>query len=129
MKKLLSIFALTLVTIFVQGCATTEHASGRDFDGSKVTAIVKGSTTSAELEKLLGPPFSKKLINDADTKWMYYHSTGKTKVSFYAVTTKIDNSVQHKFLDVLIRNGVVFDYAYTQGNSDDKVKNALTKPK
>ncbi len=115
MKKLLLIAVSALALAVTQGCATSNYSYGQDFNSENIKSIAKGVTTTAELEKFVGTPFSKTLVNETDEKWLYMYSNGTSKAQSYVFTMKVETTGQQKILDVLVRNGVVLNYTYTSG--------------
>lgn len=117
MKKLLVIFVSAFALASLHGCATSNYSYGRDFNSENVKLIVKGVTTTTELEQLIGMPFSKTLINETDEKWLYMYSNGTSKAQSYVFTMNVETTGRQKMLDVLIRKGVVLNYTYTSGGT------------
>jgi outer membrane protein assembly factor BamE (lipoprotein component of BamABCDE complex) len=64
------------------GCATeTTTTTGKDFDSSKVSQIVKGKTTADEIVAMFGTPYTKQPDADDGEKWEYFYSTSTVKSS------------------------------------------------
>ena len=117
MKRLLTFITFLATLLFAPGCATSNYSYGRDFDSKNVALISKGKTTSAEVIALFGQPFSKQVINETEEHWNYIFSTGTAKAQSYIITTKVESTVQQKTLDVLLKNGIVTNYTFTDGTS------------
>ncbi len=111
MKRLLIIITcLTLIT----GCVyTSNYEVGKAFDEEKVSQIVKGKTTETELISMFGQPFTKAVVSDTDSKWVYSYSKGSA--SAQAFTMKTESNMKMSTLDILVRDGVVINYAFTSG--------------
>ncbi|AKJ41806.1 hypothetical protein [Pragia fontium] len=111
MKRLLIIITcFTLIT----GCVyTSSYEVGKAFDEEKVSQIVKGKTTEAELLSMFGQPFAKSVISETDSKWVYSHSKGSA--SAQAFTMKTESNMNMSTLDILVRDGIVVNYAFTSG--------------
>ena len=109
--------AIILVSIFIvlSGCAISSYSTGRDFDSSSVNQIIKGETTKDDLLQMLGKPFSKTVISENEEKWIYVYSSGTTKAQSYIFTMKVKSTGQQKMLDILLRDGIVINYAYNEG--------------
>lgn len=104
-----------VVLMFAAGCATSSYTYGRDFPGENVKQIVKGKTTSAELVRIFGEPFSKHVMSETEEKWIYTYSSGTASAQSYVISTKVQTTGQQKMLDVLIKNGVVANFAFNEG--------------
>jgi len=116
MKGLL-FFILFLVTLTgAAGCATSNYSYGRDFDSKNVALISKGKTTSAEMTTLFGQPFTKQVVSETDENWTYIYSTSTAKAQSYLITTKVESTTQQKTLTVLMKNGIVTNYTFTETN-------------
>ena len=105
---------LLIVIILGSGCATSSYSVGTDFSSVNIDRIVKGKTTSQEMIQLFGEPFSKSVVSAEDEKWMYMYSKGTAKAQSYVITMKVETTGTQKMLDVLIKNGVVINFAYTE---------------
>ena len=106
-----------VVAIFLSlaGCATSSYSVGKKFASENVSQIIKGKTTSEELLALLGEPYSKTVLSASDEKWIYMYSEGTTKAQSYIVSMDVEMTGSQKMLDVLISDGVVANFAYTEG--------------
>jgi outer membrane protein assembly factor BamE (lipoprotein component of BamABCDE complex) len=114
MKK---IAASLVIALLLNGCATSHYTSGKDFPSANVPSIVKGKTTTNELEALFGQPFAKSPVNETDEKWVYTYINGSAHAQSYIFTMKVTNAGTQKTLDVLIRNNAVINYTFTEGPS------------
>jgi outer membrane protein assembly factor BamE (lipoprotein component of BamABCDE complex) len=112
MKKTIVVFALAAL---LSGCATSHYSTGRDFPSANVSQISKGKTTTSELQSLFGEPFAKSPVNETDEKWVYTYTNGSAHAQSYIVTMQVTTTGTQKTLDVLIRNGVVINYTFTDG--------------
>jgi hypothetical protein len=109
------VFGMVSGIIFLLvGCATSSFKVGNDFSSANVSKIVKGKTTSNEMISLFGEPFTKSVISATDEKWIYMYSNGTAKAQSYIVTMKVETTGTQKTLDVLITDGVVSNFAYTE---------------
>jgi len=112
--RLFLVVLISILTLF--GCTThtTNYTLGRDFSAESVSKIQKGVTTTDELVALLGEPYSKSVISENEEKWlyMYLHSSATARAS---LTPDVTTSGIQKNLDVLIKDGKVVNYAYTEG--------------
>jgi hypothetical protein len=105
---------ISAITFLLVGCATSSFTVGNDFSSTNVSKIVKGKTTSDDMISLFGEPFTKSVISATDEKWIYMYSKGTAKAQSYIVTMKVETTGTQKTLDVLITDGVVSNFAYTE---------------
>ncbi|WP_077286898.1 hypothetical protein [Cognaticolwellia aestuarii] len=102
------------IIFLLAGCATSSFKVGNDFSSENVSKIVKGKTTSNDMVLLFGEPFTKSVISAKDEKWVYMYSNGTAKAQSYIVTMKVETTGTQKTLDVLITDGVVSNFTYTE---------------
>jgi outer membrane protein assembly factor BamE (lipoprotein component of BamABCDE complex) len=114
MRKAMAVLVMSLA---LNGCATSHYTSGKDFPSEKVTSIVKGKTTTTELKALFGDPFTKSPVNDTDEKWVYTYANGSAHAQSYIVTMKVTTTGTQKTLEVLIRNGTVINFTFNEGQN------------
>lgn len=112
----------TLVTVifvlfFLSGCVSSNYAVGNDFNSLNVEQIEKGKTTSEELVTLIGQPYTKAVLSQSDEKWVYMYSTGTTKATSYIVSMDVKTTGTQKILDVLITDGIVVNFTFTEGQN------------
>lgn len=112
-----NLFLATIVaaSLIIVGCATSSYSVGKNFASENVSKIVKGKTTKVELISLFGQPFSKSVISSSGEKWVYTYSAGTASAQSYLVTTKVETTGTQRILDILIENGIVTNYTYTEG--------------
>lgn len=108
---------ISLVILSLSGCATSSYSVGKNFSSENVSQIVKGKTTSKEMISLFGEPYSKTVISATGEKWIYMHSEGTTKAQNYIVTMDVKTTGTQKMLDVLITDGVVANFTFTEGQN------------
>lgn len=111
MPRLLPAFCAVLVS----GCADSEFRYGRDFPTEHVGRVVKGRTTAAEMRQWFGEPFSKAPLSATEERWLYTHAAGTARAQSFIVGAAVQSSSRHKTLDVLLRDGVVTNYTFTEG--------------
>lgn len=110
MRKLL---VAALFASFLSGCTySNSYESGSQISAENVSSIVKGKTTEAELVSMFGQPISKGVVSDNETKWIYTHNA--VSASAQAFTMKTTSNAEITTLDILLRDGVVVNYAYTK---------------
>ncbi|MDZ7660846.1 hypothetical protein [Thiohalophilus sp.] len=112
MKTTIIAFLFTLSLI--SGCATSNYSVGNPFPSENVNKIVKGKTTTADLANLFGQPFSKTVISANEEKWMYMHSSGTSTAQSYVFTMDVKTTGMQKTLDILVKDDVVVNFAYTE---------------
>jgi hypothetical protein len=108
---------VSLVVLSLSGCATSSYSVGKNFSSTNVSQIIKGKTTGEEIVTLFGEPYSKTVISSTDQKWIYMHSEGTTKAQSYIVTMDVKTTGKQKMLDILITDGVVANFAFTEGQN------------
>jgi hypothetical protein len=108
---------VSLVILSLSGCATSSYSVGKNFSSENVSQIVKSKTTSEEMVTLFGEPYSKTVISATDEKWIYMYSKGTATAQSYIVTMDVKTTGTQKMLDVLITDGVVVNFAYTEGQN------------
>jgi outer membrane protein assembly factor BamE (lipoprotein component of BamABCDE complex) len=108
---------VSLVVLSLSGCATSSYSVGKNFYSTNVSQIIKGKTTGEEIVTLFGEPYSKTVISSTDQKWIYMHSEGTTKAQSYIVTMDVKTTGKQKMLDILITDGVVANFAFTEGQN------------
>lgn len=113
--KIRFIALVTFLNLSLMGCATSTYSVGKPFPSENVSQIVKGKTTSQDLIRLFGEPFTKAVLSATDEKWVYMHSEGTSKAQSYIVTMNVETKGTQKMLDILISNGVVTNFAYNDG--------------
>lgn len=113
--KLSTIAMLPLLILLVTGCATSSYSVGKDFASENISQVIKGKTTSEELTALLGEPYTKTVLSASDEKWIYMHSEAIAKAQSYIISMDVKTTGTQKMLDVLISNGIVVNFTYTEG--------------
>lgn len=115
--KLRIITIVSLIVLTLSGCATSSYSVGKNFASENVSQIIRGKTTSEDMITLFGEPYSKTVVSATDEKWIYMHSEGTTKAQSYIVTMDVKMTGTQKMLDVLITDGVVTNYTFTEGQN------------
>jgi len=108
---------VSLVILSLSGCATSSYFVGKDFSSENISKIIKSKTTTEEMVTLFGEPYSKTVISATDQKWIYMYSKGTATAQSYIVTMDVKTTGTQKMLDVLITDGVVANFAYTEGQN------------
>jgi len=106
----IAVFSLVIV-----GCATrtSDYSVGKNFPSENVSKIVKKETTANELIQMFGEPFLKTVVSESEEKWIYNYSSGTASVQRGVLSANVQTTGQRKMLDVLIKNGVVTNFTYT----------------
>ena len=104
--KRLALAAVVVISFAVIGCIspTSSYSVGKDFSSELVNKIEKGKTTAAELIQMLGEPFSKTVVSESETKWLYTYSSGTATVQRGFMSANVQTTGQRKMLDVLLKN-------------------------
>lgn len=106
-----------MFALILSGCTyTAVNETGSVIDPNKVDLIVKGKTTESEISSMFGKPFTKTVISETDTKWIYQHIV--SRASSQAYTGKTNSSLNSEVLDILFRNGVVVNFSFSQSESN-----------
>lgn len=108
------VFLILMLCVGIFGCATSNYSSGRDFSAENVAKIDKGATTESQLVLLIGEPFMKTVLSETEQKWIYTHTQSSAKATNYVFSMQVETTGKTKTLDVLIKNGIVINYAYTE---------------
>ena len=103
---------MAVVGVALAGCASKTITSGREFDVSKISSIHRGITTSDELARLLGQPFSKSVQSADEVVWNYMWGKGTATKTHGSDGPVVTSQGEKKTLEVLIRKGVVENYVY-----------------
>lgn len=107
----------SVIALLLAACATSTYTVGKDFPSDNVSKIERGTTTSKQLLSMFGEPFSKAVISADEEKWIYTYTNGKAKAQSYVVTMKVETTGTQKMLDVLLKNGVVVNYTFSEGQN------------
>lgn len=113
--NMVKLVVATALSCSLIACATSNYSIGKDFDSLNVQNIVKGETTTSELVSMFGQPYTKTVISVSDEKWIYMYSSGSASAKNYIVKMDVETTGYQKMLDVLVSDGVVANFAYTEG--------------
>lgn len=124
LQALLSFVLLGLIS----GCALPySQSSGTPIDEAKVSQIVKGKTTRAEIETMFGKPINTMMLPDGRRALSYSY----TRTKLTAIGTPIPlvggarGTTQNQTLQIyLSKEGIVEDYEFTD-NTQKVRSNAL----
>jgi hypothetical protein len=110
------LFAVAAILAACLGCASSSYSHGRDFDEKQVAKIEKGKTTATEVKTIFGEPFMKNVVSANEEKWMYVYmrGTAHAKGGFFTPVTATSEGT-NKTLDILMKDGVVTNFAYSEG--------------
>ena len=103
--------------MLLAGCASSSYNYGKNFETQNISKIQKGQTTSKDLVSMFGEPFVKTVVSTNEEKWMYIYTKGTAKAQNYIVTMKVNATGEQKTLDVLLKDGVVVNYTYNEGQN------------
>lgn len=113
----LAYFGVLIGALFITACATSNYTVGNDFPTENIDKIEREETTSSDLVSLFGEPYSKSVISEDTEKWLYTYSSGTAKAQSYIVTMQVETTGEQKTLDVLLKNGVVVNFTFTEGKT------------
>jgi hypothetical protein len=113
-----SVVAFSLLAVV--GCTLAFHRTtyndGFDFPSENVNKIMIGKTTGDELIQMFGGPLAKIEVSEDEEEWKYSSSTGTEIVVKGFLTDKEQSTGQHKTLDIMLKNGTVTDFTYTESH-------------
>jgi outer membrane protein assembly factor BamE (lipoprotein component of BamABCDE complex) len=123
------LFALLLSIVCLAGCMSQspEMSSGNPIDSAKVAQIVKGKTTRAEVEGLLGKPDATSLLPDGRRTLVYNYSNTKMAINagammLSAMTGKgggANGTTRTQSLQIYVtKEGTVEDYEFSDTSRD-----------
>ena len=95
------------------GCATSTYTMGNDFASANVASIVKGTTTEADLLRMFGQPYTKSVLSDTQSLWVYMHLAGTAHAQAMLLSTSVQSTSTTKQLEVFMTNGIVTNYTFT----------------
>jgi hypothetical protein len=112
---LLSVSAFILLAI--AGCAyhNSTYNDGFDFPIENVSQIIIGKTTDNELITMFGGPLEKSEVSENEERWEYSYSSG-TKIEESFLTDEVHSTGHYKTLDILLKNGTVTNFTYTESS-------------
>lgn len=118
--KHLTLPAVAFILFAFEGCALAFHRStyddGYDFPSENVNRIINGKTTGDELIQLFGGPLAKYEVSENEERWKYYYSTGTEIVEKGFLTDEVQSTGQRKTLVILLKNGTVTNFTYTESS-------------
>jgi outer membrane protein assembly factor BamE (lipoprotein component of BamABCDE complex) len=115
-----NLLAVLCISAALLGCATAHSTAGRDFDDSKVSLIVKGKTTTADLIAMFGQPYSKRPQGDDDQIWTYSYAdaTAHAQAGPFGVRN-VDTTGYKKNLFIIIKSdNTVRNFTLDEGPLD-----------
>lgn len=117
MTKIIMFLFIGALGVIISSCATSSHTMGTNFPETNVSQIEKGKTTDKDLIDLFGQPLSKSVVSDTEVKWIYSYSVFSSKARSLVFTTQVRTSGFYKKLDVLLKDGVVVNFTYSEGDT------------
>ena len=122
MSKLV-LLGIIFVLLSSVGCMPTytppppsPYSVGNDFSVENVKKIAKGETTNDTLSRMFGEPFMKTVMSETEEKWIYTYTSGTVTMRGSGSSIKMENKGYQKTLDLLLKNGIVTNFAYTNRN-------------
>lgn len=123
------LFAGLAFISLLTGCVTREPemSSGTPIESAKVTQIVKGKTTRAEIEGLFGKPDMTSMLPDGRRMIAYNYSSTHMKVNsgailraaFTASGSLAQGTTKTQALQIyLSKDGIVEDYEFNDNTRD-----------
>ena len=106
---------IILSCLVIAGCGYT-IMEGKKFDADKRAEIIKMKTTAAEVVQLIGQPAKIEKPSPDQEKYIYRYY--REEYTNWWTLPKIE----HEKLEVLLKNGVVQDYSYSEEGRDKITK-------
>ncbi|MBB1363808.1 hypothetical protein H5125_16845 [Shewanella sp. SR44-4] len=98
--------------ILLSACTYTSNMNmGNNFSADQTAQITKGKTTETDIITLFGQPSVKTVLNETDVKWIYSYTEGSSSAQAFTMKTTSDFTTHT--LDILLRDGVVINFAET----------------
>ena len=109
-------YLLLLASVaLVCSCASV----GKNFDSTKVSQIIKGQTTEAELVKMFGPPSQRAINSESGTALTWLYSEARVKgESFIPIAGAFVGGATSRTKTLIVsldRAGKVSSYTYSGG--------------
>lgn len=113
-------FLLILCSILALSACTQKNLveQGTPLNNAKVSKIVEGSSTEAQILSLFGEPTTKTVINSNETQWTYQY-TKKSSTSHMLIGETQYNIIEGK-LDIIMSKGVVTWFNYNENQRQKK---------
>ncbi|KDN11250.1 outer membrane protein assembly factor BamE domain-containing protein [Gilliamella sp. Imp1-1] len=113
-------FLLILCSILALSACTQKNLveQGTPLNNVKVSKIVEGSSTEAQILSLFGEPTTKTTINSNETQWTYQY-TKKSSTSHMLIGETQYNIIEGK-LDIIMSKGVVTWFNYNENQRQKK---------
>lgn len=116
--KHLTLSVVAFILLAVVGCTFafrhSNYNNGFNFPSENVNKIKKGKTTANELIQMFGGPLTKFEVSENEEVWNYSYSTGIQIVEKGFLTDTAQATGQHMRLNILLKNGTVTDFSYTE---------------
>jgi len=112
----LKLFTIALAPLLLWGCATSTATTGSDFISAVVPHIKRGVTTSSQLLRWLGEPYSKEPVSANTVLWLYTWVRPTANMAVVPFGHRnIGTSGYMKTLWLVIKDDVVVNYTYEEG--------------
>lgn len=115
MNHLVAVWSVVLI-LALSGCAIASYSVGRDFQTTHLSKVKKGETTAEEVRQWFGEPFSKKINSENEETWHYMYTNSSASAQSLLFVVNVQSDVQQKSMEVLLKNGVVVNYALTESS-------------
>lgn len=111
--------------LLLSGCFGATY--GRKFDTSRISEIKKGQTTKQEIIAMFGQAKQRMIRPDGKEALTYLYTEGRMKTNplifvpivnlFVLLFSKTKVESEARTLSIVLKDGVVDDYAYTESGS------------
>jgi len=115
MKLLKYFLTVTLITVFAQSCATTQHTSGTPIDESQVEQIIRGETTMLQIIDNFGTPNQSNIMGDNELYvYQYCVASGSGLNLGYFETESTDEKCDELTVTFNRESGIVQAFNFTK---------------
>jgi outer membrane protein assembly factor BamE (lipoprotein component of BamABCDE complex) len=112
----LILLIIAAIPLLLWGCATSTSSTGNEFSSSVVPRIKKGFTTTSQVLRWLGEPYSKEPVSSNEIIWLYNWSRPTADLNVVPFGHRnIGTSGYRKTLWLTIKDGIVVNYIYEEG--------------
>ena len=100
--------------VLLSGCLLVDRSQqGTDVDPLRLALVERGSSTKADVLKILGVPSRKSVLQNREA-WLYDFSAEENRVAFFLLYTEKRKTRQQRSLAVLFADDVVYDYLFLE---------------
>lgn len=112
---------LTLVVVFMVGCATTQQ--GRKIDSAKVDQLAVGTIGTQRVTDLFGTPDQVEKLASGAEKYTYEYGYKQDISHWWTI-----DSIKGQRLEIQVKDGVVQTYKFREDGKEAYLKEAYLSP-